>query len=72
MAVFESESADRKGVLAGNYVSAATQVNLQCGPSFVNQSLAPEIKSGAVASPVGMSSNLGVLALAVLVGSWLL
>jgi len=71
MAVFETASSDRSSALASDYVGAATQVNVQCGPGFVNQSLAAA-KSNAVSSEVPSIPGVGVIALAVLVGSWFL
>lgn len=73
MAVFESASSDRTSALAYDYVAAAQQINVQCGPGFVNQSLAPATQNlGARGSGVPDVGSVGVLALAVLVGSWLL
>ncbi|SZF01452.1 unnamed protein product [Blumeria hordei] len=45
MAVFQKETANRSNVLAGNYVKAASQINVVCGPEFVNASLASAISS---------------------------
>jgi len=70
MAVFEAASSDRASALASDYVSAAMQVNVQCGPNFVNQSLAAAVVSGGRKESV--SPGVGILALAMLVGSWLL
>jgi len=70
MSVFENTSANRSSVLAGNYVGAAQMINLQCGPDFVAQTLAPEVKSAA--SSIGSGANVGAFALAMVVGSWLL
>jgi hypothetical protein len=69
MAVFEADTSDRKSALFSDYVGAAMQVNVNCGPGFVNASLAPAA-SGASLS-LG-PSNVGVIALFVLVASWLL
>jgi hypothetical protein len=70
MAVFEAATSDRSSALAFDYVSAAMQVNVNCGPSFVNSSLAAAATSGAqVSQPL---SNVGIFALVVLVASWLL
>jgi hypothetical protein len=70
MAVFEAASSDRSSALASDYVSAAIQVNVQCGPNFVNQSLAAAVTSAGRAEIV--SPAVGVIALAIFVGSWLL
>jgi hypothetical protein len=70
MAVFAAATSDRSSSLAFDYVSAAMQVNVNCGPSFVNSSLAAAVTSGAkVSQPL---SNVGIFALVVLVASWLL
>jgi hypothetical protein len=72
MAVFETETSDRKSALFSDYVGAAMQVNVNCGPGFVNSSLAPAA-SGASPSTSGLGpSNVGLFALFVLVASWLL
>jgi hypothetical protein len=71
MAVFEAATSDRNSALAFDYVSAAMQVNVNCGPSFVNSSLAAAaVISGAEASQP--FSNVGIFTLVVLVASWLL
>ena len=71
MAVFESASSDRSSAIASTYVAAANQVNVNCGPGFVNASLAAAVVSAspAVSSPI---SSMEIMALVVLVGSWLL
>jgi len=71
MAVFEAATSNRNSALAFDYVSAAMQVNVNCGPSFVNSSLA----AAAVSSGMQVSQplpNVGILGLVVLVASWLL
>ena len=70
MAVFEVASSDRQSALASDYVNAAMQVNVQCGPSFVNQSLAAAVTSAGRVESV--NPGVGILALALLVASWLL
>jgi hypothetical protein len=70
MDVFEAATSDRKSALATDYVSAAMQVNVNCGPGFVNASLATAVSSGA--QPSQPFSNVGLFALVVLVASWLL
>jgi hypothetical protein len=70
MNIFEAATSDRDSALAFDYVAAAMQVNVNCGPSFVNSSLAAAVASGAqVSQPL---SNVGIFALVVLVASWLL
>ena len=70
MAVFEAATSDRTSALATDYVSAAMQVNVYCGPGFVNSSLATAIVSGAPTSQP--FSNIGIFAVVILVASWLL
>ena len=73
MAIFSAASSDRSSAIAQTYLTAAQQINVQCGPNFVNASLAAEIKSsGSTLTPGFASSNIGVLALVMLLGSWLL
>lgn len=70
MAVFQAATSDRSSALVTTYPSAALAVNINCGPSFVNASLAAAVVSGAqVSQPL---SNVGILALVVLISSWLL
>lgn len=73
MAVFEAASADRSQALASTYVSAASQININCGPQFVNASLAEAVNSAAVsnlhASPAG---SMGFVALLAVLITWLL
>jgi hypothetical protein len=70
MAVFDAATADRKNAIASNYIAAATQVNVQCGPDFVNASLAAAVASGSPGALV--PGNMGILALGMLVLGWLL
>jgi hypothetical protein len=72
MAVFEAASSDRSSALASDYVNAAMQVNVQCGPGFVNQSLAAAVFSGASIPLPFAYGNSGLVAVVVLVASWLL
>lgn len=70
MAVFEAASSNRSSALASDYVAAAQQINVQCGPGFVNQSLGPV--AVGMGSSISAAPGVGIVALAVLVGSWLL
>jgi hypothetical protein len=66
MAVFDKATADRSSPLASDYAAAAQQINLHCGPSFVNTTL-------AVASSPSIAGRASVpgaeLALVVLLGA---
>ncbi|RKF65786.1 putative c6 zinc finger domain containing protein [Erysiphe neolycopersici] len=48
MSVFQLETANRSSVLAHNYHQAASQVNVVCGPQFVNASLAVAVSSASL------------------------
>lgn len=74
MAVFEAASSVRSSAIAGDYVEAAGQVNVQCGPGFVNASLAAATVTGdagrmAVGGGGGMA---GLIMLWVVIWGWLL
>lgn len=85
MGIFASETARRGGssgddqtsynfggaaALLDTYVPAAEQVNIKCGPQFVNASLAQAEESAA--SMLHGSGMMGTLALGMVVMSWLL
>lgn len=57
MNVFEAATSDRKSAIAGTYGTAAMQVNVQCGPGFVNSSLAAVVNNGAIPVMVGYSTG---------------
>jgi hypothetical protein len=69
MKVFEQESSNRKLAIASTYSAAAQQVNVQCGPEFVNASLPAAVTSSS-GMRVQSGINTGLLAL-VMVGAWL-
>lgn len=70
--MFEAASADRSSALASDYVDAATQVNVNCGPNFVNASLAAPMKTSGAQSSSFSGSSTGLIALILVVASWLL
>ena len=43
MNLFQVATGDRRQLIANTYTSAAKQVNLVCGPNFVNETLAAEV-----------------------------
>lgn len=71
MAIFEAATADRSSALASDYVSAATQVNVNCGPTFVNASLAAAAVSSA-STRATHPGNMGLFTLVLVLASWLL
>jgi len=70
MAVFDAATSDRSSLISGDYIAAAQQINVQCGPAFVNQSLAAAIKPSGASNIAPPTSNIGLFALAIIVGSW--
>ncbi|TAQ89106.1 hypothetical protein B7494_g2609 [Chlorociboria aeruginascens] len=74
MAVFEAASADRSSSISSTYVNAATAIDLQCGPGFVNASLPTAVTSRGTANIYGTTAagNIGLAALGIMaVGSLL-
>ncbi|CAG8951418.1 hypothetical protein HYFRA_00007333 [Hymenoscyphus fraxineus] len=71
MAVYAAATADRSSALASTYVGAAMQVNVNCGPNFVNASLAAAVANSGASSPL-MGTNFGLLAVVLAVSSLLL
>jgi len=53
MAVYEAASANRSQPIHDTYAAAAAQVNVQCGPNFVNASIAAVSTSGVPKSLSG-------------------
>lgn len=73
MKAFQGFTSNRQSALASVYSSAAQQVDVSCGPTFVNTSLAATATSGGPGRiGVGGSVGTGVLALVVLLSSLLL
>jgi hypothetical protein len=64
MAVFDAAAANRSQPVASTYVAAAQQINVNCGPGFVNASI-PAAASGALSAFGGgvPSPALGLLTL---------
>ncbi|KAK4146321.1 uncharacterized protein C8A04DRAFT_9897 [Dichotomopilus funicola] len=57
MALYKAATADRSQPIAATYQTAAEQVNVICGPGFVNESLAAEVvpSSGAAGAVGGVA-----------------
>ncbi|KAL2074106.1 hypothetical protein VTL71DRAFT_7884 [Oculimacula yallundae] len=72
MAIFEKASSDRTQALASTYVSAASQINVNCGPQFVNASLAAPIDSAAISNLSLHAHPAGLAALLAVFITWLL
>lgn len=58
MAVYEAASANRSQAIASTYSAAAQQINVQCGPLFVNASVAAVASSAAAAVAAAGLSRL--------------
>lgn len=71
MGVFEAASANRSSALASDYVAAAQQVNVICGPNFVASTLPPAEGAAVPLMSGGLTGN-GLMALGVLVAAWLM
>jgi hypothetical protein len=48
MAVFDAAAANRSQPVASTYVAAAQQINVQCGPGFVNASIPAAVSLAAI------------------------
>jgi hypothetical protein len=70
MAVFEAAGANKSQPVASTYAAAAMQVNVNCGPGFVNASV--PVVTSAAATHIGMGSWTGLLVLAACVLAWVL
>ena len=51
MGYFQTDAADKNSALNNDYMSAAQQINIQCGPSFLNTTM-PQV-SGSLTRPAG-------------------
>ncbi|KHJ31537.1 putative c6 zinc finger domain containing protein [Erysiphe necator] len=58
MSVFQLATANRSSIIASNYAKAASQVNVVCGPEFVNASLTAAVSS---ANLIGAKRSLLIL-----------
>ncbi|KAG9234830.1 hypothetical protein BJ875DRAFT_440898 [Amylocarpus encephaloides] len=72
MAVYEASTSDRNSALASGYVNAAMQVNVNCGPNYVNASLAAAAVSGASPRLLISSNHFSLIALVFAIGALLL
>ncbi|KAI1001078.1 hypothetical protein K3495_g7121 [Podosphaera aphanis] len=53
MSVFQQATANPSNVLTRNYVKAAKQINVVCGPKFVNDSIVTSIGNVGMSPPIG-------------------
>ncbi|KAK0621492.1 hypothetical protein B0T17DRAFT_494094 [Bombardia bombarda] len=74
MSVYHSATANRKQFIANTYVAAANNININCGPDFVNQTLAAEVVSSNGLQGLAGGPSLSLLATLSLVSiiPWLL
>jgi hypothetical protein len=61
MAVFEKATSDRSSPLVSDYPLAAQQINVHCGPGFVNTSLAAADSSMAGGRPTAPGAALALV-----------
>lgn len=73
MAVFQSATSNRSAPIVSTYSTAAELINVNCGPTFINTSLASTSVTTSAASIQNPVNNLGLFFTFVsLVGIWLL
>ncbi|KAI0429202.1 hypothetical protein F5Y09DRAFT_342937 [Xylaria sp. FL1042] len=74
MGIYQNATSNRKADISNTYMSAAEQINSECGANFVNTTLAAAVKSGATSSlyPVSSSSALLFSFAFMAVSHWLL
>ncbi|KAI3337361.1 hypothetical protein HD806DRAFT_36775 [Xylariaceae sp. AK1471] len=76
MQIYQAATANRKAEISYTYPSAAQQIDTECGPEFVNTTLAAVVGSGATASllyPTSSSSLLLLFSFASMaISHWLL
>jgi hypothetical protein len=70
MAVYSAAAANRSQPVASTYVAAAQQINVYCGPNFVNASIPAPV--GAAGGRASMNPIVSASALALCVMAWLL
>jgi len=58
MSILQAATANRKQLITNTYPSAAQQINVMCGPNFVEEQLAVEITSSAIRANPPTSSWL--------------
>ncbi|KAI0527900.1 hypothetical protein F5B22DRAFT_9724 [Xylaria bambusicola] len=61
MAIYQAATSNRKADISNTYLSAAEQINSNCGNNFVNTTLATAVDSGTMASLNPISSSLAIL-----------
>ncbi|KAI1281229.1 hypothetical protein F5Y07DRAFT_290473 [Xylaria sp. FL0933] len=61
MGIYQDATSNRKADITNTYISAAEQINSECGANFVNTTLAAAVKSGATLSMYPVSSSSALL-----------
>ncbi|RWA09865.1 hypothetical protein EKO27_g5232 [Xylaria grammica] len=74
MGIYQAATSNRKADIANTYLSAAGQINSECGTNFVNTSLAAVAESGSIASfyPASPSSALLLSFAFMAISHWIL
>ncbi|KAI0390801.1 hypothetical protein F5Y17DRAFT_468659 [Xylariaceae sp. FL0594] len=65
MQIYQAATADRKSDIASSYAAAASQINAECGPGFVNTTLAAAVVGSSATASSGPPPS-GVLVLCTL------
>lgn len=71
MDIYQTASADRDSAIASTYVSAAQQVNINCGPTFVNTTEASVATTSDSTRVYIQSPGLGTFALVAIIAALL-
>ncbi|RDW83317.1 hypothetical protein BP5796_04808 [Coleophoma crateriformis] len=72
MDIFQAATTNRSSTIASTYSAAAQLINVQCGPTFLNTSLASVSVTTSAAAPNIALGNTGLLALVIVIASWFL
>ncbi|KAI1154671.1 hypothetical protein F4825DRAFT_153591 [Nemania diffusa] len=56
MQIYQAATSDRKADISNTYLSAADQINMNCGSNFINTTLAVAVNSSATLDPMSSSS----------------
>ncbi|KAF2970469.1 hypothetical protein GQX73_g3167 [Xylaria multiplex] len=73
MAIYQAATSNRKADITNTYLSAAEQINSECGANFVNTSLAAVVESSSTSSYPASSSALLLLSFAFMaISHWIL
>ncbi|KAI0537320.1 hypothetical protein GGR58DRAFT_472027 [Xylaria digitata] len=73
MAIYQAATSNRKADITNTYLSAAEQINSECGANFINTSLAAVVESGSTTFYPASSSALPLLSFVFMaISHWIL